>query len=224
MLRCGVWMKPALIFAALLGIVAACPSSRAMHKSRGLLVGPLPIRARLGLHGFWLQRHGIDGAYIPLPIRPGASSDCGAWTADGRLRRRQRHHPAQARRIRNLRYGRRYGSARRRGKHAGVSGWQDRRQQHRWLRFRRQPAGAWRGPGCWPGIAAGCRRFGTRRCRRAAGCRSGRSPWPIAPVRGPRLSRVICRDCGSWIGTPGSPRCADHALVVNTTPLGMVGP
>jgi shikimate dehydrogenase len=22
------------------------------------------------LHGFWLQRHGIDGAYIPLPIRP----------------------------------------------------------------------------------------------------------------------------------------------------------
>jgi shikimate dehydrogenase len=23
------------------------------------------------LHGFWLRRHGIDGAYIPLPIRPG---------------------------------------------------------------------------------------------------------------------------------------------------------
>ena len=23
------------------------------------------------LHGFWLARHGIDGAYIPLPIRPG---------------------------------------------------------------------------------------------------------------------------------------------------------
>ena len=23
------------------------------------------------LHGFWLQRHAIDGAYIPLPIRPG---------------------------------------------------------------------------------------------------------------------------------------------------------
>jgi shikimate dehydrogenase len=22
------------------------------------------------LHGFWLQRHGIDGAYVPLPIRP----------------------------------------------------------------------------------------------------------------------------------------------------------
>jgi shikimate dehydrogenase len=23
------------------------------------------------LHGFWLQRHGIDGVYVPLPIRPG---------------------------------------------------------------------------------------------------------------------------------------------------------
>ncbi len=22
------------------------------------------------LHGFWLQRHGIDGAYVPLPMRP----------------------------------------------------------------------------------------------------------------------------------------------------------
>jgi shikimate dehydrogenase len=22
------------------------------------------------LHGFWLQRHGIDGAYVPLPIEP----------------------------------------------------------------------------------------------------------------------------------------------------------
>ena len=23
------------------------------------------------LHGHWLQRHGIDGAYVPLPVRPG---------------------------------------------------------------------------------------------------------------------------------------------------------
>jgi shikimate dehydrogenase len=23
------------------------------------------------LHGFWLERHGIDGAYVPLPIEPG---------------------------------------------------------------------------------------------------------------------------------------------------------
>ena len=23
------------------------------------------------LHGFWLERHGIDGAYVPLPIAPG---------------------------------------------------------------------------------------------------------------------------------------------------------
>ena len=23
------------------------------------------------LHGFWLDRYGIDGAYVPLPIEPG---------------------------------------------------------------------------------------------------------------------------------------------------------
>ncbi len=23
------------------------------------------------VHGFWLRRHGIDGAYVPLPVRPG---------------------------------------------------------------------------------------------------------------------------------------------------------
>ena len=27
------------------------------------------------LHGFWLERHGIDGAYVPLPIEPGSFPD-----------------------------------------------------------------------------------------------------------------------------------------------------
>jgi shikimate dehydrogenase len=27
------------------------------------------------LHGFWLERHGIDGAYLPLPIPPGGFAD-----------------------------------------------------------------------------------------------------------------------------------------------------
>ncbi|HQT78344.1 MAG: shikimate dehydrogenase [Rhodospirillales bacterium 20-64-7] len=27
------------------------------------------------LHGFWLDRHGIDGAYVPLPIQPGTFPD-----------------------------------------------------------------------------------------------------------------------------------------------------
>jgi shikimate dehydrogenase len=27
------------------------------------------------LHGFWLERHGVDGAYLPLPIPPGGFAD-----------------------------------------------------------------------------------------------------------------------------------------------------
>ncbi len=26
------------------------------------------------IHGFWLDRHGIDGAYVPLPVMPAAFS------------------------------------------------------------------------------------------------------------------------------------------------------
>ncbi len=39
----------------------------------------------------------------------------------------------------------------------------------------------------------------------------------------PRHSPAICPDCASPNGMPGWPHLADHALVVNTTPLGMVG-
>ena len=37
-----------------------------------------PVRHSLSprLHGFWLARHGIDGAYVPLPVAPG----CTRWS------------------------------------------------------------------------------------------------------------------------------------------------
>ena len=38
----------------------------------GIAGWPVTYSRSPRLHGFWLQRHGIDGAYIPLPIRPGA--------------------------------------------------------------------------------------------------------------------------------------------------------
>ncbi len=37
----------------------------------GIAGWPVTYSRSPRLHGFWLQRHGIDGAYIPLPIRPG---------------------------------------------------------------------------------------------------------------------------------------------------------
>ena len=37
----------------------------------GIAGWPVTYSRSPRLHGFWLRRHGIDGAYIPLPIRPG---------------------------------------------------------------------------------------------------------------------------------------------------------
>jgi shikimate dehydrogenase len=37
----------------------------------GIAGWPVTYSRSPRLHGFWLQRHGIDGAYIPLPIRQG---------------------------------------------------------------------------------------------------------------------------------------------------------
>lgn len=37
----------------------------------GITGWPVTYSRSPRLHGFWLQRHGIDGVYVPLPIRPG---------------------------------------------------------------------------------------------------------------------------------------------------------
>jgi shikimate dehydrogenase len=37
----------------------------------GIAGWPVTYSRSPRMHGFWLQRYGIDGAYIPLPIRPG---------------------------------------------------------------------------------------------------------------------------------------------------------
>lgn len=36
----------------------------------GIIGWPVEHSRSPRLHGFWLDRHGIDGAYVPLPIRP----------------------------------------------------------------------------------------------------------------------------------------------------------
>lgn len=39
-------------------------------KLAGVLGWPVGHSRSPRLHGFWLDRHGIDGAYLPLPVRP----------------------------------------------------------------------------------------------------------------------------------------------------------
>src|SRR5690348_16685628 len=36
----------------------------------GIIGWPVAHSRSPRLHGFWLERHAIDGAYVPLPIRP----------------------------------------------------------------------------------------------------------------------------------------------------------
>ncbi len=39
-------------------------------KLAGIIGWPVAHSRSPRLHGFWLDRHGIDGAYVPLPVRP----------------------------------------------------------------------------------------------------------------------------------------------------------
>jgi shikimate dehydrogenase len=41
----------------------------------GILGWPVAHSRSPRLHGLWLQRHGIDGAYVPLPVAPEAFAD-----------------------------------------------------------------------------------------------------------------------------------------------------
>jgi shikimate dehydrogenase len=41
----------------------------------GVIGWPVAHSRSPRLHNHWLRRHGIDGAYVPLPVRPGALAD-----------------------------------------------------------------------------------------------------------------------------------------------------
>src|SRR5579872_2851337 len=53
------------------GNVAAMSILSGHARVAGIAGWPVTYSRSPRLHGFWLQRHGIDGAYIPLAIRPG---------------------------------------------------------------------------------------------------------------------------------------------------------
>nr|WP_192898660.1 shikimate dehydrogenase [Crenalkalicoccus roseus] len=48
----------------------------------GVLGWPVAHSRSPRLHGFWLERHGIDGAYLPLPVRPERFADAVRALAD----------------------------------------------------------------------------------------------------------------------------------------------
>jgi shikimate dehydrogenase len=50
--------------------LAAVPVHTGSTRLAGIAGWPVSHSRSPRLHGFWLRRHGIDGAYVPLPIRP----------------------------------------------------------------------------------------------------------------------------------------------------------
>ena len=59
------------------------------------------------LHGFWLERYGIDGAYVPLPIEPAHFPAAIRGLMLAGFAGVNVHHPAQGRRLCDLRRCRR---------------------------------------------------------------------------------------------------------------------
>jgi shikimate dehydrogenase len=54
------------------GNVAAMSILSGHARVAGIAGWPVTYSRSPRLHGFWLRRHAIDGAYVPLPIQPGA--------------------------------------------------------------------------------------------------------------------------------------------------------
>ena len=44
---------------------------RGTTRIAGLMGWPVKHSRSPRLHGYWLALHGIDGAYVPLPVEPG---------------------------------------------------------------------------------------------------------------------------------------------------------
>ena len=51
-------------------------------RTAGILGWPVGHSRSPRLHGLWLRRHGIDGAYLPLPVRPEAFASAVRGLAD----------------------------------------------------------------------------------------------------------------------------------------------
>jgi shikimate dehydrogenase len=64
-------MKPGIDLRRASGNVAGMSILSGHARVAGIAGWPVTYSRSPRLHGFWLRRHGIDGTYIPLRIRPG---------------------------------------------------------------------------------------------------------------------------------------------------------
>ena len=188
----------------------------------GVLGWPVAHSRSPRLHGLWLQRHGIDGAYLPLPVRPErfagavrALADLGFQGANVTIPHKEAAFAVcdevaeSARRagaVNTLvfRHGRILGS--------NTDGFG-------FLENVREAAPGWQ-PAAGPAVLLGA--GGSARAIAAALLEAG-CPRLTLVNRTPARAEALARALGGPVEVAAQPPLRDAALLVNTTSLGMEG-
>jgi shikimate dehydrogenase len=193
-------------------------------KSRlaGILGWPVAHSRSPRLHNFWLARHGVDGAYVPLPVRPErfasavrALADCGFRGANVTIP----HKEAAFDLCDEVSpVARRAGSVNtllfRDGRIEGTS-----TDGFGFLESIREQAPGWRaadGPAVILGAGGAVRAVAAALLD--AGC-----PRLTIVNRTPARAAAIARDLGGPVEVSAEPPLGEAALLVNGTSLGMQG-
>ncbi len=188
----------------------------------GILGWPVAHSRSPRLHGLWLRRHGIDGAYVPLPVRPERFADAVRSLADLGFRGANVTIPhkeagfavcdevsARARRagaVNTLVFK----DGRIRGDN--TDGWG-------FLESIREHLPGWRadaGPAVLLGAGGSARAIAAALLD--AGC-----PRLTLVNRTPARAEALARELGGPVEVAAAPPLGNAALLVNTTSLGMQG-
>jgi shikimate dehydrogenase len=194
-------------------------------RTAGILGWPVAHSRSPRLHGMWLRRHGLDGAYLPLPVRPERFADAVRALADLGFRGANvtiQHKEAAFAACDSV-----APSARRAGAVNTLVFREDGRIEGSntdgfgFLESLRAeaPPGGWR-PGAGPAVLLGA--GGSARAIAAALLDAG-CPRVTLVNRSPARAEALARELGGPIAVSDRPPLEDAALLVNTTSLGMAG-
>lgn len=188
----------------------------------GVLGWPVSHSRSPRLHGFWLERHGVDGAYLPLPVHPDhfatavrALADLGFEGANVTIPHKLAafevcdsvdRTAARAGAVNTLVFA----SGKITGSNTDGFGF---------LENVRDGAPGWR-PDAGPAVLLGA--GGAARAIAAALLDAG-CPRVTLVNRTPARAEELAKDLGGAIDVAAAPPLAGCALLVNTTSLGMQG-
>ncbi|MBL6455976.1 shikimate dehydrogenase [Belnapia sp. T6] len=188
----------------------------------GILGWPVSHSRSPRLHGLWLRRHGIDGAYLPLPVRPERFADSVRALADLGFRGANVTIPHKEAAFAVC--DRVDPSAERAGavntlvfREGRIEG--SNTDGYGFLANLREAAPAWR-PEAGPAVILGA--GGSARAVAAALLDAG-CPRLVLVNRSPARAEALARALGGPIEVADRAPLGDAALLVNTTSLGMQG-